>query len=169
MLSKAFNIAVKEWVGNVPKISMERENNERDNWLKADEERRLLDVCPELLKDLIVFALNTGLRQNEQLSLEWEMVNLIHKTILIQETKNGKPRTLPLNLTAINILEKKWQVKSIKNDFVFRSMNGTKINNCNLIRAFNKAWVKPDIKEITWFWLRRTFATRLVQKGIEYP
>ena len=169
MLSKAFTLAVKEWewIAVVPKISMDKENNERDNWLKADEEERLLDLSPAWLKDLIIFALNTGLRQDEQTSLEWIRVDLIYNTILIQETKTGKPRTIPLNQTAINILEKKGQVKSIKNDFVFRSMNGTKINNCNLIRAFHKAKTKAEIKDFTWHGLRRTFATRLVQRGID--
>ncbi|MHC4267939.1 MAG: tyrosine-type recombinase/integrase [Planctomycetota bacterium] len=57
------------------------------------------------LKALVVFGLNTGLRQNEQLSLTWSRVSVSRKTILIQETKSGKPRSIPLNQTALNVLE----------------------------------------------------------------
>ena len=47
--------------------------------------------------EIVSFALNTGLRQGELFSLEWNRVNLFRKTILIQKTKNGKPKTVPLN------------------------------------------------------------------------
>ena len=111
MLSKAFTLAVDEWewLPHKPflKISRENENNEKEKYLTADEEKTLLGNCPEWLKDLVVFALNTVLRQNEQLSLTWQRVSLLRKTILIQETKSGKPRSIPLNQTAISILEQK--------------------------------------------------------------
>lgn len=74
----------------------EKENNERDRWLTEDEEGRLLENSPEWLREIVVFALNTGLRQGELLSLEWNRVKLFRRTILIQKTKNGKPKTVPL-------------------------------------------------------------------------
>ncbi|HHT9107105.1 MAG TPA: tyrosine-type recombinase/integrase [Candidatus Wunengus sp. YC63] len=43
----------------------------------------------------------------ELLSLQWSRVNLFRKTILIQESKNGKPRTIPLTQKAENILTEK--------------------------------------------------------------
>ncbi|MGR3178670.1 MAG: tyrosine-type recombinase/integrase [Candidatus Anammoxibacter sp.] len=169
MLSKAFNLATTEWewIENYPKISKEKENNETDRFLFDDEEKRLLLCSAEWLKDLITFALHSGLRQDEQLSLAWTRVNMERRTILIQETKSGKPRSVPLNQTALNVLLRKLEIRSIKNDLVFFSTNGTKINNCNLIRAFNKVMKKAKIDDFTWHGLRRSFATRLVQKGID--
>ncbi len=68
MLSKAFTLAVDEWewLTNKPflKITREKENNEKGKYLTADEGKTLLENCPEWLKDLVVFALNTGLRQD---------------------------------------------------------------------------------------------------------
>lgn len=108
MLSKAFSLAVKEWEwikeNPVSKVKMEKENNERDRWSTKDEEKRLLESSPEWLREIMVFALNTGLRKDEILSLEWSRVDLERKTILIQKTKNGKPRTIPLNQSALNVL-----------------------------------------------------------------
>lgn len=101
MLSKAFNLAFKEWEWNsvnpVNKVPKEKENNERDRWLTDEQERRLLENAPQWLRDIILFDLHTGLRQGELLSLQWERVDLFRKIIIIQESKNGKPRTIPLN------------------------------------------------------------------------
>jgi len=173
MLSKAFNLAVKEWEwlkdNPVSRVQKERENNEVDRWLTEDEERKLLGNSPDWLREIIVFALNTGLRQDELLSLEWSRVNLLRKTILIQKTKNNKPNTLPLNSLALNILMQKHEGKviSLKNDLVFSSQSGTKIGKRNLIRAFAQALEKAEINDFTFHCLRHTFATRLAQNGVD--
>lgn len=63
-IKKAFNLAIKEWEwlkdNPVSKISMEKENNKRDRWLTYEEEKRLLDVSPPELKEIIIFALVTS-------------------------------------------------------------------------------------------------------------
>ena len=118
MLSKAFSLAVKEWEwlkdNPVSKVPREKEDNERDRWLTVDEEQSLLGNSPEWLRDIILFNLHTGLRQDELLSLTWDRVDEFRKTILIADTKNGKPRTIPLNKTALGILESKARVLSIR-------------------------------------------------------
>ena len=173
MLSKAFNLAVKEWEwlkdNPVSRVQKEREYNEVDRWLAEDEERRLLGNSPDWLRKIIVFALNTGLRQDELLSLEWNRVNLLRKTIIIQKTKNNRPNTLPLNSIALNVLLKKHEckVRILKNDLVFSSQVGTKIGKRNLIRAFALALEKAEIKDFTYHCLRHTFATRLAQNGVD--
>lgn len=171
MLSKAFNLAVKEWewiIENpVLKVPKEKENNERDRWLTGDEEKRLLENSPQWLRDLIVFALHTGLRQDELLSLQWSRVDLFRKTIIIQESKSGKPRTIPLNQIALNILIEKVKIRNLKSDLVFLSNAMTKINCQNLIRALNIALKKAGIQNFHWHSLRHTFATRLAQRGMD--
>ncbi len=133
MIPKAFSLAVKEWEwlkeNPASKIPKEKVNNERDKWLKVDEERRLLANSPEWLKEIIVFALNTGLRQDELLSLEWSRVDLERRTILLVKTKNGKPRTIPLNQNALEVLKQKSEekVRSLKSDNVYTSKEGLQI------------------------------------------
>ncbi len=173
MLSKAFNLAIEEWEWikdkPFPKILKEEENNERDRWLTKDEEMRLLENCPEWLKEIIVFALNTGLRKDELLSLEWSRVDLERKTILIQKTKNGKPRTIPLNRIALNVLEKKSgeKVRSIKTDYVFMSSHGDKIKICTFAEAFKNVVDKAGVENFRFHDTRHTFCTRLTQKGVD--
>ena len=171
MLSKAFSLAVMEWEwlkdNPVSRVPREKEDNEIDRWLTKDEEKRLLESSPEWLREIIVFALNTGLRQGELLSLEWNRVNLFRKTILIQKTKNGKPKTLPLNKVALDVLNRRLKVKSIKNDFVFFNRNGQKIPNSNLRLSFHRVMRKVGIKDFRWHDLRHTFATRLAQADVD--
>ena len=171
MLSKAFNLAIKEWewlkdnsASSVPK---EKENNERDRWLTKDEEKEILENSPEWLRDIIIFALNTGLRLQEFLSLEWSRVNLVRRTILIKETKNGSPKTLPLNKIALDVLNQRSKVKSIKNDYVFFNSNGKKINPHVLRTSFYTVLEKVGVENLWLHDLRHTFATRLAQADVD--
>src|SRR3989339_1283665 len=171
MLSKAFNLAVKEWEwikdNPVSKVPKEKEDNERDRWLNAEDEKRLLENSLSWLKDIIIFDLNTGLRQDELLSLTWDRVDLFRKVIIIQESKNGKPRTIPLNQIALDILMEKTKVRSLKGDFVFPSSVMTKMNRRNLVRAFDIAREKASIQNFHFHDVRHCFATRLAQRGVD--
>ena len=171
MMSKAFNIAVREWEwikeNPVLSVAKDKENNDRDRWLSKDEETTILDKSPEWLRDLIVLSLNTGLRQEELLSLEWSRVSLVRKTMLITKTKNDKPKTLPLNKIALDVINRRSKVKSIKNDYVFFNRNGKKINAHNLRSAFNNVKRKAGIEDFRWHDLRHSFATRLAQAGVD--
>ena len=171
MFSKAFNLAVNEWEwlrkNPVSKVPKEKENNKRGRWLTHDDESRVVKYCPKWLRDIVVFALNTGLRQDELLSLEWSRVSFTRETIIINKTKNGKPRTVSLNQIAISILNQKAEekIRSMKN-LVFSTCNGTKILPSNLRRAFYCALNKAKIENFKFHDLRHSFATRLAQNGI---
>ena len=44
-------------------------------------------------------ALNTGMRKGEVLGLKWENVDLKHGFVLLERTKNGERREIPINAT----------------------------------------------------------------------
>jgi integrase len=52
----------------------------------------------------IQFQLMTGARRGETLSLEWKHVDLERQTAYLPETKNGRPRTLPLRRELVELL-----------------------------------------------------------------
>jgi integrase len=91
-MKKAFNLAIREWEwvkeNPVIRVSMEEVNNKRVRWLTDEEEKRLLEECPEWLKEMVIFALNTGMRKGEILFLTWKGVNLFNKTIVVFKSKN---------------------------------------------------------------------------------
>ena len=171
MLTRAFNFAAKEWEwlrdNPASKVSKEKENNERDRWLTKDEEKKILDNSPVWIREIVILLLNTGLRLEESLSLEWSRVNLLRRTILIRETKNGSPKTLPLNKIALNVLNQRSKVKSIKHDYVFISFRGKKVHPKFLRKCFYEVLKEAGIQNLLLHDLRHTFATRLAQAGVD--
>ena len=167
-MKKAFNLAIKEWEwvkdNPVARISMEEENNKRDRWLTDEEEERLLRVCPSWLKELVTFALNTGMRVGEIISLEWKGVDLFRKTVTVFKSKNKEPRTIPINKTVFEMLKDKIKVKSISG-LVFPSPTHTRFHGTSIDHAFKKAVKKARIEDFHFHDLRHTFATRVVQSG----
>ncbi len=170
-LKKAFNLAVREWEwcqrNPVLSVSMERENNGRDRWLTVEEEGGLLAACGPWLRDLVQFALGTGMRMGEILSLSWRGVDLIRRTAMVFQSKNGERRTIPLNQTVLSVMKERGTLRSLRTDLVFPSKTHTPLESGHLRRAFRLALKKAKIEDFHFHDLRHTFATRLVQAGVE--
>jgi integrase len=81
----------------VIRVSAEKGANKRDRWLTEDEEMQLLPVCPSLLREVLVFALHSGMRLGEILALTWTGVDLFRKTVTVFHSKNGERRAVPMN------------------------------------------------------------------------
>ena len=144
---------------------MEEENNKRDRWLTTEEEERLLKVCPWWVRGLVIFALNTGMRLGEIISLEWKGVDLFRKTVTVFKSKNKEPRTIPINETVFEMLKQKAKVKSIKTSLVFYGDNHTMLLETSVDHAFQTALKGVGIRDFRFHDLRHTFATRVVQSG----
>ncbi len=171
VLSHAFNLAIKEWewveFNPVSRVSKEKVNNQIERWLTHEEEEKLLACSPHWLQEIVIFAINTGLRQGELLDLTWDRVDLFRRTLTILEQKNKGKDTLPVNAQALEVLKARYKIRSIKTNLVFYSKEGTRIDAANLQRAFNIAWYKAEIAKLRFHDLRHTFATRLVQAGVD--
>jgi integrase len=183
-LRHAFKKAVMEWEwvreNPVEKVPGERVRNARDRWLTLDEEKTLIDACVIYatgkgnvmtahywLQEIVIFALNTGMRQGEILSLSWPDVDLFKRTATVVRSKNGEKRTIPLNRKAFAVLKAKARGRNITEGYVFASDVGTKILARNLHRGFCAARKRTNIENFRFHDLRHTFATRLVQAGVD--
>jgi integrase len=174
MLSKALNLAWKqwEWCNGNPCSRVPREKNTSyiTRWLTLEEEKRLLSAAQGYLNgqlpDIITFALHTGMRLGEILNLKWKDVDFSRKTITILKTKNKDPRTIPMTDTVYNMLLSKSKVVAMSG-YVFATANGTRIGARNLQREWYKAIKKAGIENFRFHDLRHTFATRLVQSGVD--
>ncbi len=71
----------------------------RETYLTAAEARALVCVAPERTRLFLVIALNTGMRRGEILKLCWRAVDLEQGTILVEDPKNRRPRTVRMNKT----------------------------------------------------------------------
>ncbi|MGJ8618691.1 MAG: tyrosine-type recombinase/integrase [Methylophilaceae bacterium] len=94
-----------QWIDHIPKISLLSGEVERDRWLTKKEADNLISVCPPHLAALVQFALATGCRAREILGLEWSRVDLNRQTAWLNQTKNGTPRGVPLNVSAVSVLQ----------------------------------------------------------------
>jgi integrase len=98
-------------IPKVPLIELEREPQGRLRWLAEDEEVRLLAACkasgdPDLVNTVAV-AMGSGLRQGEQFDLTWDRVDLSRGKILLEVTKSGKRREVPMRQKVYDILAAK--------------------------------------------------------------
>jgi integrase len=175
LMKHSFNLAVREWEwlreNPLQKISMEKEPPGRDRWLTCEEEQRLFSVCPQWLKEIVIFAIETGCRKEEILSLEWRSVDLFKRVLAILGKKTGDRRTIPFTQKAFEVLKEKeklrTKVRSIKEDFVFTHPFGQRVNIHTLRSAFEDALKRAKIQGFRFHDLRHTFASRLAQMGTD--
>ena len=113
LLRHLLKLAALHWevIPKVPLIELEREPQGRLRWLAEDEEVRLLAACkasgdPDLL-DTVTVAMESGLRQGELFDLTWDRVDLSRGKILLEVTKSGKRREVPMRQKVYDILAAK--------------------------------------------------------------
>lgn len=111
-------VARVEWgmddlVNPLTKGLRRKENRARSRRLNDGEEDQLLvaarayerECAPEIpITAVIRFALATAMRQGEIGRLRWENVNLQQATVLLEDTKNSEPRTVPLYPSTVRML-----------------------------------------------------------------
>lgn len=172
-LSSAFNLAIKEWgwckENPCQKVKKPRVKNEIIRYLTEDEESKLLKACSsELLRDIVVVALDTGLRQTEILELKFDNVDLEEGVIVVKQSKTLESKAIPMTDRVYEVLKRRLSGKTVGiNKYVFATSKGTRILNSNLQREFRKALKKAGIKDFRFHDLRHTFASRLVQQGVD--
>lgn len=73
-------------------------------------------------------ALNTGMRKSEQYSLEWNQVSFRRKRILLDETKNGSSREIPMNKSCVRAFEELYATRPHEGR-IFKSKHGRDLND----------------------------------------
>lgn len=122
-------------------------------------------------KDLVEFAVNTGLRQMEILNLHKRQFNKQDRLIILDNhyhtTKSRKIRNMPLNGRALAIVLSRVSSPSpINNELIF-TLDGQRILQDNLQDKFRKYVEAAKLNpKLTFHCLRHTFASWLVQKGV---
>ncbi len=179
LLRNSFNVALQEWNWTIKnpfnEIKLRLKPGSRDRWLTAEEESKLFEKTEGKLQgnltDIVLLDLHTGLSQEEVLNLQWPQIDFPRKTLTTTRKKTKRhdlpTRTIPLNNTALALLQRRYKVRSINGDFVFFNDFGTKIDANKLKKAFRKTAGDAKIADFHFHDLRHTFATRLVQKGVD--
>lgn len=166
MFTKAveWDMVEEETLRKVRKVKMLAENNRRLRYLSAEECQRLIDCCRGALKSMIVMALNTGMRRGEIFSLTWDQVDLKHGFILLDITKNGERREIPVNETLKEMLQE--LPRRLDGGRLFSNPDtGESYQSMN--HAFMRACRLAGINDFRFHDLRHCFASHLVMAGID--
>ena len=180
LISVVIDTARRDWGIYLPNnpvrnADREREPRPRDRTLVDDEYERLLQACDQMkqvrfrrgdtaihlyLKSMIIFSVETAIRQGELLAMRYDQFNFDKRTLYIPETKNGEPRTIPLSTKAIKVIQS-----------VPRRIDGKVFPlTCDSLKAwFKVARREAKLKDFRWHDLRRYACSLLFEKGLSVP
>jgi integrase len=183
-LRNMLNMAV-EWgylrQNQITKVKQLKEDNDKMWALSPEEEAGLIEECAKrpqkkkYLRDLVEFALYSGMRQDEIFGLRKVNVHLRENFMLVTDTKTHEDRTVPINETLQSILKKR--IKDKDSEYVFCNHNGERLTQ--LAKGFNKArekaklvrWEEKDGEMVKvrfrFHDLRHTFGSRLGMNGFD--
>jgi len=186
-LKAAFNRA-KLWgyitVNEFEKIKLPRIQKVKEDYLSADNVKLIIEKADSaLIKNVIVFAYNTGMRLSEIVFLEWTSVNMNKKIITVGSerfvTKSKKIRHIPMNDTVYTLLDARYRMLDrntplnplsrgeFKNKYVFGKTASMHYTSDFFSKKFKEAFKKTDIKtDYCFHSLRHGFASRLAQLGV---
>lgn len=167
ILSKIFSMAVDaEILESNPcrRVRMLRLDNKRTRVLSDEEEERLLLALNKnkLVQEIVTLALHTGLRRGEIFNLAWSDVDFARRVIVIQQSKSGNKRTVPMNSTVSELLKNMIR----RGDLVFPSPR-TGVRLDDIKRSFGSAVREAKIDNLRFHDLRHTSATRMADAGAD--
>ena len=148
----------------IRQVKLLEENNRRLRYLSKEECQALISNCTGSIRAIVITALNTGMRKGEILNLKWDNVDLRHGFILLDVTKNGERREIPINETLRGILQ--GLTRRLDIPYVFYD-NATGKSYQDVKRSFNTALRRAGIKDFKFHDLRHTFASHLVMAGVD--
>jgi integrase len=155
----------------VRKVKLLEESNRRLRYLSKEECQALIKECDGHLKPIVITALNTGMRRGEILNLTWNNLDLQNGFILLDQTKNGERREIPINSTLRGTFEDlfrgtKERPRRIDVPWVFYYPSTGRPYQ-SLKRSFASACRRAKIKDFRFHDLRHCFASHLVMAGVD--
>jgi integrase len=108
-----FRVAKNEWhlpirSNPLDGLKLGQTDQKRERRLREGEFEKLLDACRgcrnEHMEFIVRFAISTGMRRGEILSIRWKHIDKGNRSLLIPESKTGQSRTIPLSRKALALL-----------------------------------------------------------------
>lgn len=170
-LSHVLTIASHEWgwIDESPmrKVTKPKQGILRIRFLSDEERESLLRACKAssnpFLYPVVVLALSTGMRKSEIMKLTHSDIDLFVGRIVLQQTKNGERRLIPLTGHALEVLKELALDRQQHIAFLFPSENAS----CPMDLRFpwEQALKKAQITNFRFHDLRHSAASYLVMNG----
>jgi len=169
LMKRMYNLAIDEGLASenpVKKVKFYSEADRvKERILTDAEEKRLMSFAEPHLKPILVVALNTGMRFSEIMNLEWNHTDFTAKRIRVEKTKSGKVRFININAPLLSELV---QLKAKAQSPRYLFPNPKTAKPFTLVRrSFSTACRRASIQGLRFHDLRHTFATRLIQNGVD--
>jgi integrase len=140
-------------------------DNLKERILSREEEQRLLEKSPLYLRPILIVALNTGMRRGEILNLRWDQIDLEARRIRVEVTKNGRVRYVDINSVLLAMLQDHKSSNGQNSHVFVNSKTGSPF--ADVKKSFNATCKKAGINQLRFHDLRHTFASRLVENGVD--
>lgn len=175
VLSHLMNTAMKEWQlvedNPVRKVAKPKEPRGRVRFLSDDERTALLSECKAsknpYLHDVVMVALCTGMRRGEIMHLTWDQVHFDRRNIVIENTKNGERRTIPIRGEIERLLTERAKIRRIDTPYIFPALYraNKQAKPIDLQGAWDSALERAKIENFKFHDLRHTAASYLTMQG----
>jgi integrase len=134
---------------------------------KAEFAKLLIAIDDRRFRNLIVFAVLTGMRRGELVSLRWTDIDLTNRLIHIRNkddftAKGMRPRTVPMNQDLFGLFQK----MNPESEHVFVDASGKPYQGAWVTKYFKRAVIRCGLpNKIHLHSLRHTYASWLVQSS----
>jgi integrase len=150
-------------------------NRARDRRIDAHEWTPLLEAISRcknpLIGQVFRFAVATGMRRGEILSLTWQHIDLKGHVASLSRTKNGEPRRVPLSTAALGVLHERSEATQRTPEGLTESLCGAVFPvSANAIRlAWGRAKQQAGVDDLRFHDLRREAISRFFEQGLAVP
>lgn len=162
----SYNLDNDTTISNPVKGLKLREPEGRLRYLTRDEYARLVSVADGYLRDFIILGVQTGMRRGELNKLRWDRVDLEQGLINLrsEDTKAGKPRSIPINQEARKALERR-KVQG-GSPYVFPGTKPPYEYLADPKKSFQSACKRAELEDVTPHILRHTTASWMAMAGV---
>lgn len=178
IVRRILNLAAGEWLDEdgltwilaPPKIKLQPDHHRRQPYpLNWEEQERLFRELPDHVRDMALFAVNTGCRSSEICNLQWEWevdVPAMGTSVFIvpgSRVKNGADRLVVLNSVAASVIARR-RGQHDTHVFVYRGAPVEFILNS----AWKQARLRVGLPHLRVHDLKHTFGRRLRAAGVSF-
>ena len=159
------------WLETVPLLQMLDCDDARKSYpLNWDEQASLFARLPEHLREMALFKVNTGTREQEVTCLRWDweisIPELKTSVFLIpgEGVKNGEDRLVVMNAQARAVINRQ---RGKHDEYVFTYSNGEPVDRINT-KAWRRAREEAGLPQVRVHDLKHTFGRRLRAQGVSH-
>ncbi len=159
-----------------PKITWMKCPPPKMDYLTQEESELLLENAEGVVRELLLMALRTGMRQGEVKGLQWDSIDWNNQSIVVRHSKNdytkeldspksNRERHIPMAPDLYQTLLNRKKEKG----YVFLDADKHTFDEQRLRLRLKKVCQKAGVRHIGWHTLRHTFASQLVASGVAMP